>query len=61
MTFFEWFYKTVVVQSVCILIILLSVVVMKYFFKSAYNEVEKFYREEILSDTSISEVLPNEI
>lgn len=61
MTFFEWFYKTVIVQSICVLIILASVVIMKYFFKGAYSQIEKFYREEILSDTKISEVLQNEI
>lgn len=61
MTFFEWFYKTVIVQSVCVLIILASIVIMKYFFKGAYSQIESFYREEILSDTKISEVLGNEI
>ena len=61
MTFFEWFYKTVIVQSVCVLMILASIVIMKYFFKGAYSQIENFYREEILSDTKISEVLGNEI
>lgn len=61
MTFFEWFYKTVIVQSVCVLIILASVIIMKYFFKGTYSQLENFYREEILSDTKISEVIPNEI
>ncbi len=61
MTFFEWFYKTVIVQSVCVLIILLSVIIMKYFFKDVFAEIKDFYREEILSDTKISEVLADEI
>ncbi len=61
MTFFEWFYKTVIVESVCVLIILISIIIMKYFFKSAFLEVEKFYTQEILSDTKIEEVLSNEI
>lgn len=61
MTFFEWFYKTVIVQSVCVLIILVSIITMKYFFKDTYKEIKNFYRQEILSDTKISEVLPNEI
>ena len=61
MTFFEWFYKTVIVESICVLIILLSIIIMKYFFKSTFLQVDKFYTQEILSDTRIEEVLPNEI
>ncbi len=61
MTFFEWFYKIVIAQSICVLIILSSVCVIKYFFGSEYIKVENFYREEILSDTKLSEVMPREI
>lgn len=61
MTVSEWFYKTVMVQGICVLVILLSVIIMKYFFKSAFLQTEKFYRDNILSDTKISEVLPDEI
>lgn len=61
MTFFEWFYKTVIVESVCVAIILLSIIIMKYFFKSTFLEVKNFYTQEILSDTRIEEVLLDEI
>lgn len=61
MTFFEWFYKVVIIQSVCVLIILSSVLVTKYFFKSEFSVLEEFYKTEIMNDTDIKEVLSGEI
>lgn len=61
MTFFEWFYKTVIVQSICVLIILASVLVIKYFFKGTFQKIETFYKQEIMADTKVSEVLEGEV
>jgi len=61
MTFFEWFYKVVIVQSVCVLVILLSIVIIKYFFKDTFAKIERFYIDNITDDTKISEVLESEI
>lgn len=61
MTFFEWFYKVVIVQSICVVLIISSVVVMKYFFKAEYVKAKEFYKSEIMSDTDINEVLLDEI
>ncbi len=61
MTFFDWFYKAIIVQSVCVLIILSGVVVIKYFFKANFTKIEKFYIDNITADTKISEVLESEI
>ncbi|MBE6787564.1 MAG: hypothetical protein E7537_04370 [Ruminococcaceae bacterium] len=61
MSFFEWFYKIIIVQGICILIILLSVISVKYFFKSEYKKAQDFHKTEIMSDTDIKEVLSSEI
>ncbi len=61
MTFFEWFYKVVIVQSICVILILLSVVTMKYLFKEEYVKIKDFYKTEILNDTDVNEVLLDEI
>ncbi len=61
MTFFEWFYKVCIVQTVCVVIILASVLVIKYFLKNTFSEIQKFYNNYILSETKISEVLSDEI
>ena len=61
MTFFEWFYKTVIAQSICVLIILISVLVIKYFFNGTYQKLAEFHSEYIKSDTSVSEVMKGEI
>lgn len=60
MTFFEWFYKVVIVQSVCVFLIIASVLVVKYFFKDTYKQVKDFYNDHLNSDTSVSEVIEGE-
>lgn len=61
MAFFEWFYKVAIIQSICILAILSSVLVTKYFFKNEYSALAEFYKTEILSDTSVYEVLSDAV
>lgn len=61
MSFFEWFYKVVIIESVCVLLIISSIFIVKYFFKSEYPIVFEFYKTEIMSDTDVSEVLNGEI
>ena len=61
MTFFEWFYKAVIIESVCVIIIISGVVATKYFFKTGYLKAEEFYKTQIMSDTDIKEVLESEI
>lgn len=61
MSFYEYFYKILTVQSIAVLIIIISIFTMKWFFKDFYRETEKFYRSQILVDTEISEVIPYEI
>lgn len=47
----------IMVQAVTVLLILLSVLTMKYFFPEYYGEVRKWYETEFCSETSVDEVL----
>ena len=51
------FVNIVTVQAVFVIIILISVIISKYFFKDIYTEMKKFYKEQICSETHISEVI----
>mgnify|MGYP006992207729 CR=1 FL=1 len=51
------FANIIITQGICVLIILTSVVVIKYFFKSTYKELKSFYISCVCSDTDIKEVL----
>ena len=53
----DYLYKIVVTQVICVALILLSVLVVKYFFKSTYKELKEFYEIYICDDTSANEVL----
>ncbi len=61
MTFFEWFYKAVIIEAVAVLLMLLITLTLKYFFKSEFKKVQDFHTKFIAVDTDISEVLKNEI
>ena len=61
MTFFEWFYKAVIVQGICVLLILTAVLAVKYFFVDEFKQVQNFYDTHIAVDTDINEVLQNEV
>ncbi len=50
-----------ITQAICISLILLSLIAIKYLFKPTYKELEKWYRNNMLSDTAVSEVLDFEI
>jgi hypothetical protein len=53
--------KLVIAQTICVLIIILSVVTVKYFFKGTYKKLLSWYKEEVLVTTDINEVLSDEI
>lgn len=44
-------------EAVISLLIILSVLCVKFFFKSEFKKAEKFYIKYFLNDTSVSEVL----
>jgi len=53
--------KLIITQTVCVAIILLSIITVKYFFKGTYKKLLKFYNENICVTTDINEVLSDEI
>ncbi len=54
-------YKLIIAQSICVLLIILSVAVTKYFFKGTYKKFVKWYDENVTVTTDVNEVLSNEI
>lgn len=56
----NYFLKITVVEAIAAAIILITVLVMKFFFKDQFLSLKKIYRELFLSDTSVSEVLDAE-
>lgn len=53
--------RLIIAQAVCVLIILSSVLVIKYFFKGTYKQLTKWYIDNVCVDTDINEVLEDEI
>lgn len=53
----EPFYGIIIVQCICVAVILLSVVTVKFFFKPTYQKVQKWYKENITVDTDIKQVI----
>lgn len=47
----------VLTQFICVAIILISVTVVKLFFKDCYDELKAFYTENICVKTEVDEVL----
>ncbi len=59
---FNCYFAIVITQCVCVVILLISLICIKYFFKGTYKQLKVFYEKEICSDTDINEVLSdNEI
>lgn len=54
-------YELVITQIICVAIIILSILVTKYFFKGAYKKFADWYRENATVTTDINEVLNDEI
>lgn len=52
-----YFFKIIITECVLTIIILLSVTLIKYFFKDTYKEIEIWYNQNVAVDTEIKEVL----
>lgn len=52
-----YYINIIITQAICVAVILLSVFVLKYFFKAEYKEVKNWYNTEIATNTDINEVL----
>lgn len=61
MKLWDLYLKAVIVEGVAVLIIILSVLTVKYCFKSTYAKLNDWYNQSILTDTDISEVIKGEV
>ena len=51
------FSEILITQKIAMVIILISVLIIKYFFKSTYEDLKAWYKEDICANTDIQEVL----
>ena len=51
------FVDIIITQAICVIIILLALIVIKYFFKDTFAKIENWYNKYICADTEISEIL----
>lgn len=51
------YINIIITQAICVIMILFSVLTVKYFFKGEYKFFKEWYLEEITSDTRIEEVI----
>lgn len=51
------YINIVITQFICVVLVLISILVLKYYNKTAYKKVKAWYTEEITATTSVSEVL----
>ncbi len=47
----------IITQAICVGLILMIILVTKYFFGTAFEEFSKFYSEQLCNDTDIYEVI----
>ncbi len=47
----------IVTEAVCVALILLGVLLMKYFSSGGFSRLQGFYSEHFLTETSLSEVI----
>lgn len=50
-----------ITQAVCVAVILIAVLVIKYFFSDSYEKLEKWYSENIMEETEITADFDEEI
>ncbi len=51
------YLNVIITQALCMLVVLLSVITIKYLFKSEFKSLQKWYLEEFCNDTLIEEVI----
>lgn len=51
------FVKIIILQCIFVFIIIASVLIVKYFFKGAFNDLKQWYTDNVAVDTDIYEVL----
>lgn len=51
------YINIIITQAICVILIFLSVLTVKYLFKGEYKIFKEWYLEEITADTHIEEVI----
>ena len=51
------YINIIITQAICMIVVLLSVITIKYFFKSDFKELKDWYKTQITADTRIEEVV----
>ena len=51
------FYGVALCESILAILLILTLLTSKYFFKKPYKEMKKWYRENIMVDTDISQFI----
>lgn len=51
------YLNVMITEVICMLVVLLSVITIKYLFKSEFKTLQKWYVEEFCNDTLIEEVI----
>ena len=50
-------FKMLALQAIFCIIVLLTVIITKFLFKSTFNSLKKLYKNNLTQTTSVSEVL----
>ena len=57
MKFWDNYVKLLIIEGIIAVIIISSVLILKFGFKDTYNDFENWYKENVLTDTDIYEVV----
>ena len=57
MKFWDNYVKLLIVQGIIAVIAVLSVLVIKFGFKDVYKDFKNWYKENVLTDTNVYEVI----
>jgi len=56
----KYFTEIFITQSICITVIIIIILITKFFFKNEYIKLKNFYEKQICSQTHVSEVLSDD-
>lgn len=60
-TYFDRFFIITVTQLICVAVILVTILVTKYFFSETFERIDDFYEKYFLTETVIYEDEADEI
>lgn len=57
MKFWDNYVKLLIIEGIIAVIIISSILILKFGFKDIYNDFKNWYKENVLTDTDIYEVV----